>query len=80
MIYGSNLLQRRMFLIESVEVPASGNRELIAEKIAIPEAAALFSRARLLELLKQRLKRLLQSELGVEPGSETRKLYEELMT
>ncbi len=26
------------------------------------------------------LKRLLNSELGVEPGSETRKLYEELMT
>ena len=45
-----------MFLIESSSDLATGNMELIAEKIAIPELATQFSRARLLALLEQSLK------------------------
>jgi LuxR family transcriptional regulator, maltose regulon positive regulatory protein len=45
-----------MFVIESSSVLVSGNVELVGEKIAIPETATQYSRARLLELLQQSLK------------------------
>jgi len=47
---------RRMLLLESWSLLASGNMELIAEKIAMPEPFAQFSRVRLLDLLEQSLK------------------------
>jgi LuxR family transcriptional regulator, maltose regulon positive regulatory protein len=45
-----------MFLIESSSELATRNRELVAEKIAIPELGPQFSRTRLLAILEQSLK------------------------
>jgi LuxR family maltose regulon positive regulatory protein len=45
-----------MLLIESPNVPESGNMQLVAEKIRVPELATRLSRTRLLALLEQSLK------------------------
>jgi len=54
--YRSGVPHARMFLIESSSDLAKGDRELVAEKIAIPQLAMRFSRARLLALLEQSLR------------------------
>jgi LuxR family maltose regulon positive regulatory protein len=45
-----------MFLIEPTNVLASGNMQIVAEKIRVPELATQLSRPRLLTLLEQSLK------------------------
>lgn len=45
-----------MLLIESPNVPESGNMQLVAEKIRVPELSTRLSRTRLLALLEQSLK------------------------